>query len=221
MTNEEWIAEGRPHWRCRICKGIMVTIPQDDDFVCPLHKDGLYFRSTPHDPTIACDRTGCVLLRDHVVPNEHRCAHGLPMGRTSEMTGMPSMQIDKCGCCDNLFSHRGDRVRCWDCGLLPYCICSQGRAAECLVHNPPKCMTCSSMLLESGWCPLCSPEWIAQQSTMRKIALPFIIMGDNNEKLVKINPDGNVELWGDVNEAALRFWNAVCQLSNGTLTHIQ
>ena len=34
MTYENWVAAGRPHWQCRECLSIYVTIPQADDFVC-------------------------------------------------------------------------------------------------------------------------------------------------------------------------------------------
>ncbi len=46
----------------------------------------------------------------------------------------------------------------------------------------------------------------------------FILQGYNGKRLVKINYDGNVEIFGDVNEAAMQFWTAVCQLSGGALT---
>ena len=39
MTREEWIAAGRPHWQCEGCKGILVTVPIADDFVCALCKN--------------------------------------------------------------------------------------------------------------------------------------------------------------------------------------
>ena len=47
---------------------------------------------------------------------------------------------------------------------------------------------------------------------------PILIYGSDNKVIMRMDRSGNVELWGDVNEAALRFWNAVCQLSGGTLT---
>ena len=47
---------------------------------------------------------------------------------------------------------------------------------------------------------------------------PILIYGSENKVIMRMDRSGNVELWGDVNEAALRFWNAVCQLSGGTLT---
>ena len=39
MNGEEWIAAGRPHWQCVKCKGIFVTVPIADDFVCGLCKN--------------------------------------------------------------------------------------------------------------------------------------------------------------------------------------
>lgn len=49
--------------------------------------------------------------------------------------------------------------------------------------------------------------------------LPLEIFGDGGGILVRVNRDGDVEIFGDVNEAALRFWTAVCQISGGILTH--
>ena len=34
MNYDCWVQAGRPHWQCRVCMGIMVTIPIDDDFTC-------------------------------------------------------------------------------------------------------------------------------------------------------------------------------------------
>ena len=45
-----------------------------------------------------------------------------------------------------------------------------------------------------------------------------VIIGDQSRELARIKPNGDVEIFGDVNEAALRFWVAVCQQSGGTLT---
>ena len=47
---------------------------------------------------------------------------------------------------------------------------------------------------------------------------PILIYDSEGKVIMRMDRSGNVELWGDVNEAALRFWNAVCQLSGGTLT---
>ena len=46
----------------------------------------------------------------------------------------------------------------------------------------------------------------------------ILIYGDDGKVIMRMDRSGNVALWGDVNEAALRFWNAVCQLSGGILT---
>lgn len=34
MTHVEWIAAGRPHWQCPICKGIYITAAPPDDLIC-------------------------------------------------------------------------------------------------------------------------------------------------------------------------------------------
>lgn len=39
MTHDEWIAAGRPHWRCEVCRGIYVTVMQPHDFICWLCKE--------------------------------------------------------------------------------------------------------------------------------------------------------------------------------------
>ena len=53
---------------------------------------------------------------------------------------------------------------------------------------------------------------------MNKGQYDLIITGDQGRELARIKPNGDVELFGDVNEAALRFWTVVCQQSGGVLT---
>ena len=36
MTYDEWALANHPHWQCRKCLRIYVTIPLADDFICPL-----------------------------------------------------------------------------------------------------------------------------------------------------------------------------------------
>lgn len=48
----------------------------------------------------------------------------------------------------------------------------------------------------------------------------FQIADNTGKKLAVIHPDGNVELFGDVNEAAMQFWTIVCQISGGALTKV-
>ena len=43
------------------------------------------------------------------------------------------------------------------------------------------------------------------------------IMNDSGEDLVRILPNGNVEILGDVNEAAMRFWLAIANFADGDL----
>ena len=43
------------------------------------------------------------------------------------------------------------------------------------------------------------------------------IMGDNGQDIVRILPSGDVEILGDVNEAAIRFWLAVASFADGDL----
>ena len=118
MTNEEWIAAGRPHWQCAKCKGIFVTISWPDDFICG-----------------TCNGSVC------------------KQSATEE---------------DFKEWFAGNRY-------------NDGRYTG----------------------PLPDP----------------ILIYDNDKKMImRMDRSGNVELWGDVNEAALRFWNAVCQLSGGILT---
>ena len=119
MTNEEWIAAGRPHWQCAKCKGIFVTISWPDDFICG-----------------TCNGSVC------------------KQSATEE---------------DFKEWFAGNRY-------------NDGRYTG----------------------PLPDP----------------ILIYDNDKKMImRMDRSGNVELWGDVNEAALRFWTAVCQLSGGQLTH--
>ena len=122
MTYEQWVQVGSPHWRCRGCMGIIVTIPIDDDFVCPLCKHGT-------------DR--------NVMPGFGEVIPGGPM--------------------------MGKRLYQTKPALQPY-------------------------------------------------PLPLELFGDGGSILMRMDRSGNVELFGDVNEAALRFWAAVCQLSGGVLT---
>jgi rubredoxin len=36
MNYEEWVKAGYPHWKCKKCGAIYVTIPIDDEFLCPM-----------------------------------------------------------------------------------------------------------------------------------------------------------------------------------------
>jgi hypothetical protein len=100
--------------------------------------------------------------------------------------------------------------------LLDHCVCLQ-YPRSCRFHNGGKTVTDGPHNVLPGIANVKDvKEWLAGQET--KVGA-FVLMGDNGKRLAKIDPDGNVELWGDVNEAALRFWIAVCQLGGGTLTH--
>ena len=49
---------------------------------------------------------------------------------------------------------------------------------------------------------------------------PIVIMNDDGEDIVRVHSNGNVEIVGDVNEAAMIFWNAVAQWVDGDLIKI-
>ena len=34
MKYKEWIKQGKPHWECKKCGGIIVTIPIDTNLIC-------------------------------------------------------------------------------------------------------------------------------------------------------------------------------------------
>ena len=109
------------------------------------------------------------------------------------------------------------------------CIGDERPVAGCRIHNPPKA---TELCLDACDDPSCTyaacqaainkekPMAVAENLSIEIEIKPwsFIFMGENSKKLVEIDFDGNVELFGDVNEAALRFWTAVCQLSGGMLT---
>lgn len=79
-----------------------------------------------------------------------------------------------------------------------------------------QCQTCMGVLVtvpipDDFICDLCKKP--------KSMPLPLEIFGDDSGILVRMNRDGDMEIFGDVNEAALRFWTAVCQVSGGILTH--
>ena len=45
----------------------------------------------------------------------------------------------------------------------------------------------------------------------------IIINNNDNEEIVRVHTNGDVEIFGDVNEAARIFWNAVAQYVDGEL----
>ena len=91
--------------------------------------------------------------------------------------------------------------------FIPYyyiCPKEEKSVAQGQIINMTALPTEKPMLVK--WEPISAPD------------CDFIITGDQGRELARIKPNGDVELFGDVNEAALRFWTAVCQQSGGTLT---
>lgn len=204
MTNDEWIAAGRPHWQCKQCKGILVTVPIADDFICSLCAYG----------TDSCQHY-CHQEPDYKHPRHCTACDGSRVTRIAVEEDFTEW----------LSGNRYNNGRY----LLDYCVCLQ-YPRNCRFHNGGKTVTDGPHNLR----PMIAVPVFASKEEKTMAQVPYlnltevgvgasmqavIIMGEDSRELARISFDGNVEIFGDVNEAALRFWTAVCQISGGILTH--
>ena len=132
MNYDCWIQAGRPHWQCRVCMRIMVTIPIDDDFTCP----GCKYRTeygTERCPHI-CHYIHDVLQKSSIYTHPQHCSacdgsRIITMAEAKER-GLPQRASE-------------DDFTEWFYGrkdLLGYCVCPR-YIRSCRFHNGGKTVT--------------------------------------------------------------------------------
>lgn len=224
MTHDEWITAGRPHWQCAKCKGIFVTVAWPDDFICDLCKNPRLrnlnvLPALPQEKRCAC---GCVMriVTTGTVMSQEDYDHWERNNKGASYAAMPLYDappnLDWRVFCspditrDGFTSLATLPVENWRDEILcdrTNCVLPRGHPHDHIIRREDGNVERESRSISTGvsFNPLGpSPD-------------PILIYGSENKVIMRMDRSGNVELWGDVNEAALRFWNAVCQLSGGTL----